>query len=281
MIAAFERARDGQAATICVEANLGRCRARTSNPAGGAFTASRVGSTPTSFRQFRRLRQCVASHAKYDYPRGKPWDRHEVSQQRRNSSQSRVCSSFRYPTKYDYPRANPGTGTKFRNNGEIRASPRFAARSDTRRSTIIQGADPGTGTKSRNNGEIRASPGLQLVPIPDEVRLSKGRPWDRHEVSQQRRNSSQSRVCSSSRYPTTSATLEMPAILRSCSQSNGWFPDSPGARDHRTLRYCSSATRTSWLRVRTPVLENSCWMVFFTALSEIVNRAAISLLAKP
>jgi hypothetical protein len=36
-------------------------------------------------------------------------------------------------TEYDLPKGKPGTGTKFRKSGEIRASPRFAARSDTRR----------------------------------------------------------------------------------------------------------------------------------------------------
>ena len=47
------------------------------------------------------------------------------------------------------------------------------------------------------------------------------------------------------------------------------------------FRYCSSATRTSWLRVRTPVFLNSCCIEFLTALSDISILAAISLLAKP
>ncbi len=37
-----------------VEANLGRCRARASNPSCGTYV-SHVGSTPTSFRQIRLL----------------------------------------------------------------------------------------------------------------------------------------------------------------------------------------------------------------------------------
>lgn len=39
-----------RSAIIAVEASLGRCRARASNPSCGTFV-SRVGSTPTSFRQ--------------------------------------------------------------------------------------------------------------------------------------------------------------------------------------------------------------------------------------
>ncbi len=43
----------------------------------------------------------------------------------------------------------------------------------------------------------------------------------------------------------------------------------------------SSAIRTNWPRVRTPVFPNSCRMVFLTALSDRSIRAAISLLPKP
>src|SRR5215831_10477201 len=49
-----------------------------------------------------------------------------------------------------------------------------------------------------------------------------------------------------------------------------------GFHRHSRFRWRSRATRTSWLRVRTPLLVNSCWRVFLTALSEITNLAAIS-----
>src|SRR5579859_5790686 len=43
----------------------------------------------------------------------------------------------------------------------------------------------------------------------------------------------------------------------------------------------SSAMRTSWLRVRTPVLSKSCCIAAFTELSEIVSFVAISLFESP
>ncbi len=55
---------------------------------------------------------------------------------------------------------------------------------------------------------------------------------------------------------------------------------------HVDLRYCrfpascSSAIRTSWLRVRTPVLRNSCWIEAFTEASDKSSRSAISLLLR-
>ena len=52
-------------------------------------------------------------------------------------------------------------------------------------------------------------------------------------------------------------------------------------RVYSRFRCCSRATRTSWLRVRTPLFVKSCWSVFLTALSEISNLAAICLFGKP
>ena len=46
-------------------------------------------------------------------------------------------------------------------------------------------------------------------------------------------------------------------------------------------RYSSTATRTSWLRVRTPILLNNCWNTCLTALSPIPSLAAISLFDNP
>lgn len=48
-----------------------------------------------------------------------------------------------------------------------------------------------------------------------------------------------------------------------------------------TSKDSSKATRTSWLRVRTSVLPNSCCSVFLTALSEMFMLDAISLFDKP
>jgi hypothetical protein len=47
------------------------------------------------------------------------------------------------------------------------------------------------------------------------------------------------------------------------------------------LFHSSSATRTSWLRVHTPVFRNSCCNADFTEASEMVRLAAISLLLQP
>ena len=41
------------------------------------------------------------------------------------------------------------------------------------------------------------------------------------------------------------------------------------------------ATRTSWLRVLTPALLKSSWIVAFTAVSDVCSRAEISLLDRP
>ena len=41
------------------------------------------------------------------------------------------------------------------------------------------------------------------------------------------------------------------------------------------------ATRTSWLRVRTPALLKSSWMFALTEVSEVRSCAAISLLPGP
>ena len=53
-----------------------------------------------------------------------------------------------------------------------------------------------------------------------------------------------------------------------------------GRRPH-TAPYSSNATRTNWLRVRTPVFTKSCWRADFTEASEIFRCAAISLLLEP
>ena len=64
-------------------------------------------------------------------------------------------------------------------------------------------------------------------------------------------------------------------------ESTGLGASSTTLLVYRRSRYRSNATRTSWPRVRTSVLANSCCRVFLTALSEISMREAISLLARP